>query len=155
MHKHPIFMTSPKVNKKKEQHQLVSLISSSKWYLTSRVVCSPLPVGENLDSPPRFPPPWVFQNLVLPQEAFVISVPSNCWDQLNASLWSEKSSSKLNRVIHDFEIASNKVKYSKTYWTTSSDCFVAGIQNHWSDSQLTFQGQYKVRLTNQIALLAF
>ena len=32
--RHLIFTTSPKVNKKKEQQQLVSLISSSQWYLT-------------------------------------------------------------------------------------------------------------------------
>ena len=33
--------------------------------------------------------------------------------QLTAVLWDEKSSSKLNRVIYDFKLASNKVKYSK------------------------------------------
>ena len=46
--------------------------------IVSRRVGSPLPVGENLDSPLNFHPPGSSKTKSSPQEAFVISVPTNC-----------------------------------------------------------------------------
>ena len=52
-----------------------------------------------------------------PQDASVILVPTNRQVRLTAILWSKKSSAykllKVSRVINDFKIALNKVKYSK------------------------------------------
>ena len=42
------------------------IIYTSVWhenkFIVSRGVGSPLPGGENFDSPPQFSPPWVFKN---------------------------------------------------------------------------------------------
>ena len=89
-------------------------------YIVSRAVGSFLPVGENLDSLSSNESPLGLRKLnFLPQEAFVISVPTYCQVRLTATLWSEKSSAykllKVSSVIYDYEIALNKVKYSKNF----------------------------------------
>ena len=65
----------------------------------------------------NFLPPGSSKTKFPPQEASVISVPTNRQVRLTAILWSKKSSAykllKVSRVINDFKIALNKVKYSK------------------------------------------
>ena len=62
----------------------------------------PLPEGKNFDST------LVPQKPSSPSGGFLIYIPTNCQSQLTAILWSEKSSSKLNKVIYDFKLDSNR-----------------------------------------------
>ena len=87
-------------------------------YIVSRGVGSPPACRWKFWFPPSIFSPLGLQKLSSPpQEASVISVPTNRQVRLTAMLWSKKSSAykllKVSRVINDFKIALNKVKYSK------------------------------------------
>ena len=96
------------------------------YIIVSRGVGSPLPVGENFDSPLNFLPPGSSKTKFPPEVAFIISIPTNCQDRLTAMYyWSEKSSAymvlKVSKVIYDFKIDLNKVKFKKVIAGVNSE----------------------------------